>query len=256
MKQAIPLAVLMVAFLTATNIIAQQLPRARITSIFPAGGQQGTTMDATISGGDLEEAKQLIFSHPGIKAVPKKDDNGKVVVNQYAITIAKNVPVGIYDVQVGGGRFGVSNVRAFVVGDFPEAKATAGTSADKAMEINVGTTINGQAVARNYSFFKFTLKKGQRILVECQAPAIDSKMAPVLVAVAVEKAVSLEVAVKVDKEEAPLLQYTYIKMEQMDIFMTVSFLQETLALEALGEMVVPVVMAELVVMEVVSKTVI
>ena len=181
MKQAIPLAVLMVAFLTATNTIAQQLPRARITSIFPAGGQQGATMEATIAGGDLEEAKQLFFSHPGIKAVPKKDDNGKGVVNQYAITIAKNVPVGIYDVQVGGGRFGISNVRAFAVGDLPEAKATAGTSADKAMEIKVGTTINGQAVARNYSFFKFTLKKGQRILVECQAPAIDSKMAPVLV---------------------------------------------------------------------------
>ena len=157
MKQAIPLAVLMVAFLTATNTIAQQLPRARITSIFPAGGQQGTTMEAAIAGGDLEEAKQLFFSHPGIKAVPKKDDNGKVVANQYAITIAKNVPVGIYDVQVGGGRFGISNVRAFAVGDLPEAKTTAGTSADKAMEIKVGTTVNGQAVARNYSFFKFQI---------------------------------------------------------------------------------------------------
>ena len=141
MKQAILLAVLMVAFLTATNTIAQQLPRARITSIFPAGGQQGTTMEAAIAGGDLEEAKQLFFSHPGIKAVPKKDDNGKVVANKYAITIAKNVPVGIYDVQAGGGRFGISNVRAFAVGDLPEVKSTAGMSADKAMEIKVGTTI-------------------------------------------------------------------------------------------------------------------
>ena len=133
MKQAIPLAVLMVAFLTATNTIAQQLPRARITSIFPAGGQQGTTMEAAIAGGDLEEAKQLFFSHPGITAAPKKDDKGNMVANQYTVAIAKNVPVGIYDVQVGGGQFGISNVRAFAVGDLPEGKSTAGTTAEKAM---------------------------------------------------------------------------------------------------------------------------
>ena len=180
MKKALLLGTI-AALLAVLDTSAQQLPRARMNSIFPAGGQQGATMEAAIAGGDLEEAKQLFFSHPGIKAVPKKDDNGKVVANQYAITIAKNVPVGIYDVQAGGGRFGISNVRAFAVGDLPEAKSTAGTSTDKAMEIKVGTTVNGQAVARNYSFFKFPLKKGQRILVECQATAIDSKMAPVLV---------------------------------------------------------------------------
>ena len=138
-------------------------------------------MDVTITGGDLDGSNKLFFSNKGITVTQKKDDKGKVLANQYTVTIAKNVPVGIYDVQVGGGQFGISNVRAFAVGDLPEAKTTAGTSGDKAMEIKVGTTINGQAVARNYSFFKFTLKKGQRILVECQAPAIDSKMAPVLV---------------------------------------------------------------------------
>ena len=45
----------------------------------------------------------------------KKDGNGKAIANQYTITIAKNVPVGIYDAQVGGGQFGISNVRAFAV---------------------------------------------------------------------------------------------------------------------------------------------
>ena len=111
---------------------AQQLPRARMTAIFPAGGQQGTSVEITISGGDLDGAGRLFFSHEGLAAVPKKDDKGNVVANQYTVTIAKNVPVGIYDVQIGGGQFGISNVRAFAVGDLPEEKSTAGASADKA----------------------------------------------------------------------------------------------------------------------------
>ncbi|SVC24629.1 uncharacterized protein METZ01_LOCUS277483, partial [marine metagenome] len=180
MKKALLLGIL-AALVVAFDASAQQLPRARMTSIFPPGGQQGASVDVTIAGGDLDGSKQLFFSHKSITAAPKKDDKGKVIANQYTITIAKNVPVGIYDVQVGGGQFGISNVRAFAVGDLPEGKSTAGASQDKAMELKLGTTINGQASSRNYSYFKVTLKKGQRILVECQAADIDSKMAPVLI---------------------------------------------------------------------------
>ncbi len=181
MKKALPLLGMFAALMAAFDTSAQQLPRARITSIFPAGGQLGTSVDVTIAGGDLDGAKQLFFSHKGITPAQKKDDKGNVVAHQYTVAIAKNVPVGIYDVQVGGGQFGISNVRAFAVGDLPEEISTAGTSPDKAMEMKLGTTINGQASSRNYSYFKLTLKKGQRILVECQAADIDSKMAPVLV---------------------------------------------------------------------------
>ena len=181
MKKALTLLGMFAALMAAFDTSAQQLPRARITSIFPAGGQLGTSVDVTITGGDLDGSKQLFFSHKGITAAPKKDDKGNMVANQYTVAIAKNVPVGIYDVQVGGGQFGISNVRAFAVGDMPEEKSTGGASWDKAMEAKLGTTINGQASSRNYSYFKVTLKKGQRILVECQAADIDSKMAPVLV---------------------------------------------------------------------------
>ena len=180
MKKALLLGTL-VAFVATFDTSAQQLPKARMNSVYPGGGQQGTSVDVTITGGDLDDSNVLYFSHEGITAAPKKDDKGNVVANQYTVTIAKSVPVGIYDVQVGGGQFGLSNVRAFAVGDLPEAKSTAGASLDKAMEIKIGTTINGQAASRNYSYFKVSLKKGQRILVECQAADLDSKMAPVLV---------------------------------------------------------------------------
>src|SRR5262245_5115239 len=49
-----------------------QLPQARLNTIYPLGGQRGTTVDLSLGGGvDLDEASQLYFSHPGITAVPK-----------------------------------------------------------------------------------------------------------------------------------------------------------------------------------------
>ena len=181
MKKALPLLGMFAVLWAATTAFAQQLPRATFNSIYPAGGQQGTSVDVTVAGGDLDGANQLVFSHAGIKAIPKKDGNGKAIANQYTIIIAKNVPVGIYDAQVGGGQFGISNVRAFAVGDLPEVASTGGPSLDKAMEVKLGTTINGQAPVRNYAYFKVSLKRGQRVLVDCQAKDIDSVMAPVLV---------------------------------------------------------------------------
>ena len=96
---------------------AQLLPRARLTSVFPAGGQQGTTLDVTVAGGDLDGANALTFSHPSITAKPKLDGDGKPVANQYTVTIGKDVPVGFHDVRTSGGKFGVTNVRSFAVGD-------------------------------------------------------------------------------------------------------------------------------------------
>ena len=92
MKKALLLGII-AALVAAVDTSSQQLPRARITSIFPAGGQQGTSVDVTIAGGDLDGSKQLFFSHKGLAAAQKKDDKGNVVANQYTVAIAKNVPV-------------------------------------------------------------------------------------------------------------------------------------------------------------------
>ena len=66
-----------------------------------------------------------------------------------------------------------------------------------------------------------------------------TKMALEPGAAVVVKEVSQAVVVKVDREEALHLQSTCIKMAQTGIYMTVSFPQETMALEVLEVMVVP-----------------
>ena len=68
-----------------------QLPTARLFSVFPSGGKQGTTVEITITGGDLEEVNQLYFDHPGIKAeLVQEMKDGKPVLAGFL----EDVPVG------------------------------------------------------------------------------------------------------------------------------------------------------------------
>ena len=147
-------AFLSLIFGTLSHVAAQQLPRATLSSVFPAGGKQGGTLDVTVSGGDLDDSNKLTFSHPGITAKQKLDGSGVPVANQYNVTIAKNVPVGFHDVRVSGGRFGVTNVRSFAVGDLPEIVSNGGTGLENATEVKLGTIVNGQAPSRNYAYYK------------------------------------------------------------------------------------------------------
>ncbi len=159
-----------------------QLPASRLSTLSPPGGKAGTTVELTLSGVELEVATNLHIAHPGITAKPKLNAAGQPEANQFSVLIAPTVPAGLYEARIAG-RFGISNSRAFVVGDLAEVneKAPNNTLAT-AMEIAIGTVVNGTAAANAVDYFKFTAKKGQRILVECQARTIDSRMDAVVVA--------------------------------------------------------------------------
>src|SRR5450631_3712582 len=104
-----------VAFLLAFSTAAHaQLQIPRLNSIFPCGGKQGTTVDTVIAGGELTDATGLYFSHPGITAKPAGP-------GKFKVAIAKDVPLGPYDVRVIT-PLGLSNFRAFVVGDVAEVQ--------------------------------------------------------------------------------------------------------------------------------------
>jgi len=161
-----------IAALLVVRGFAVELPVIRLDSIFPPGGKAGTEVDAAITGADLEDAKALHFSHPGITAMPKD--------KRFLVKIAPDVPPGIYDARVSG-LLGISAPRAFVVGDLPLAvKPATNTAAAAAMDVLLDTTVAGTAKAGIADWFKFTAKAGQRVLIDCDAPEVDSRMAPVL----------------------------------------------------------------------------
>jgi hypothetical protein len=157
-----------------------ELPLARLTAIFPPGGQAGTTIEVTLTGQDLDDVNRLYFAIPGISAKPKISA-GKVEPGNFLVTIDAGVPPGLYDLRAVG-RFGISNPRTLLVSDRPELVAKPGnTSAMTAVELPVGIAIDAVAEANAEQFFRLALMRDQRVCVEASTTRLDSKMEAVLV---------------------------------------------------------------------------
>lgn len=158
-----------------------QLPATRLFAVFPTGGQSGTTVDVTLtSGQELEEIQRLIFSHPGIVATPKMQDvagKQQPVLNHFVVTISGDVPAGSYEVRTVG-FFGISNPRTFIVGNRKEVSETEpNNTTATAFAVELNQTINGRINgATDVDWFKFTGKSGQRIIADCLARRLDSKL--------------------------------------------------------------------------------
>ncbi len=174
-----------------------QLPTPRLNAITPCGGNPGSTLEVTFAGTDLESPEALIFSHPGIKATPiippspppPKTDPKKPAppppppppIMQFKVTVAKDVPVGFYDVRFAN-TWGVSNPRVFVVGDLKEvAEKEPNNEVEQAQRVEIGSTINGVIVSpTDVDYTVFAGKKGQRVLISCLCASIDSRLQPKL----------------------------------------------------------------------------
>ncbi|MBX9578898.1 MAG: hypothetical protein K2X87_01195 [Gemmataceae bacterium] len=186
----------------ALAAVAQQppppgLPSPRVNHAFPAGAKAGTTADVTVAGFDLDEPTGLLFSHPGITGEylppkeappdPKKKDapppkkRAPTDPQQFKVTVKPDVPPGTYDLRLVG-KWGVSNPRAFVVGDRPEVnEKEPNNDVPEAQRVEPGTTVNGViANSTDVDYAVFPAKKGQRVVLACLASSVDSPARPVV----------------------------------------------------------------------------
>jgi hypothetical protein len=185
------------------------LPTPRIQHVFPPGAKAGPApvvkhlgleikLDAelTVTGTDLEEPENLLFSHPGIQArfidpgspppgpkAKEKKDGPKAGSgpHRYRVSVDANVPPGTYDVRFVG-KWGVSNPRAFVVSHRNEAnEKEPNNDVPEAQRIAIGTTINGVISSpTDVDYSLFSGKKGQRVLISCVSYAIDGRASPLI----------------------------------------------------------------------------
>jgi hypothetical protein len=148
-----------------------ELPTARLTALQPFAGQRGTTVDVKVVGQDLDDLAALRFSDPRITAKLKSPDT-------FAVTIPADVQPELCDVRAVG-RYGASNPRAFCVEALPVASAKPGnTSPGGAAPIAVGRVLCATAEANAVQYFKLSLKKGQRVIVEVDGRSVDSRIDP------------------------------------------------------------------------------
>ncbi len=169
-------------------------PSPRFISIVPPGGKAGTVVEAAVAGVDFDEPEKLLFSAPGFKADlvsetpapdPKAPRPGRRQRGQpnapevavFKITIPPDAPLGITDVRFVG-KWGVSNPRAFMVGDLPEVQEKEpNNDVPQAQRVDLNTTVNGTiANATDVDFYVFAGKKGQRVLISCLTSTIDSRL--------------------------------------------------------------------------------
>jgi hypothetical protein len=170
----------MVAAVTTTQAFAQ-LPSPHLRSIHPGGAQVGTTLEVSIAGSELDEVSGLLFSHPGLTArqvsVPAREFQPKHPDPlRFRLTVANDVPPGHYEAHVQT-RLGLSSPRPFVVGTLVElAEPGSNKKAADALALPVGVVLNGRADGDAIDYFRFEAKQGQRLLIQCWAERIDSRM--------------------------------------------------------------------------------
>lgn len=185
MRRLVPATALFLFALAAAA--AAQVPQPKLSATHPTGAKAGTTVELKVTAGvDVDFAERLVFSHPGIKGervmlpADRFYPEPRPVENLFKVTVGADVPPGVYDLRVGG-HFGMSNSRRFVVGDLPEAlEKEPNNELAQAVELPLDSVVNGTCDVQAYDFYKVPAKKGQRIVVDCQAVRIDSKSLVVL----------------------------------------------------------------------------
>lgn len=192
-RRFIALAALFAGLVWLAPVQAQTYPRTKLETLSPPGAKVGTTVEVVISGNDLDDVKELQFSDSRIKAEwiappkPKIDPKTKKPKKmppaplKFKVTVPGNVPVGIYDARVVG-KWGISNPRAFAVGDLKEiAEKEANNDVPQAQKVELNTTINGVIGGNtDVDYYQFHAKKGQRVVVYCAASEIDSRLTPLI----------------------------------------------------------------------------
>lgn len=151
-----------------------ELPNPVLHTVFPAGGQAGTSVTVVVSGSALDGLRDLRSSIP--RLIVKKTDT-----NRFTLTIPATTPPGVYDVRAVG-LHGISSPRSFFVSNRAEHREkepneATGTAQPLALDVAVNGRVDRPG---DVDFYRFDARGGQRVVLECWARRIDSQLRAVL----------------------------------------------------------------------------
>ncbi len=165
--------------LLTTSLYAQKLS---LGYLFPAGGQVGEIVEIEAGGLNINKATKVVFSHPDIrgelfpiKETPTEKRKRRRLNDQSSpqladrikirITIAPNVPCGMYDLRLQGAN-GVSNMLPFEVASYPNFLENSKSTLRKPNKVGaLPAVLCGQATPGGVDYFKFSGKQGETIVV-------------------------------------------------------------------------------------------
>lgn len=159
------------SLLAATACGATPVPV--LTSVFPTGGQAGSIVGVTVAGSNLNGATTLRCNLPNVRVEP-------TAANKFQIAIPADALPGHYELQVVTAN-GLSSTRTFVVGTSPEVlEVEPNHSLTAPQVVPLDVVVNGQIDRGDVDQFAFTAQRGQRVVIDCQAERIDSRLRCVL----------------------------------------------------------------------------
>ena len=145
-----------------------------LSTVFPMGAQVGQTVEVTVGGSNLQGIRTLHCNVSGIRC--ERFDQ-----NRFRLSVPADAPIGMCDLWAVGDN-GVSSPRTFVISnrlEQSEVEPKETTAAPMSVPLNV--VINGRIdKAGDVDHFRFDSKQGQRVVIECSAERIDSRLRAVI----------------------------------------------------------------------------
>ena len=143
-------------------------------TIAPPGAAAGSSVDVTISGTASSGLRSIRSSIPKLGCEWLGE-------NRCKITIPASTLPGLYDVWAVCDK-GVTSARRFSVSNRGELLEAAGNeSPSTAMPVSLDCVVSGRMnEAGDLDYYKFEARQGQRVLIECWAERIDSRLRAVL----------------------------------------------------------------------------
>jgi hypothetical protein len=149
-------------------------PQARLSVVDPPGGTLGSSVDVQVSGSGLEGLTALQCDEPRIRS-------SKCGETRFKIEIPADVPPGLYDLRALGAN-GLSSPRGFFVSPRATLRETEPNGTDRAAQsVKLDVSLCGRIdPPGDVDAFRFHARSGQRVVIECWAERLDSKLRAVL----------------------------------------------------------------------------
>jgi len=150
-----------------------------VTRIAPRGAERGKAVEVVVAGTNLTPSSQLLLPFKATTALlPDAKPNPAQV--RFQVTVDPSVPLGVYPARLTTDE-GVSSLFFFCVDSLPNIQEVEDNSSfDKAQKIEVPAIVNGECAGGDVDFFRFTAKKGQRLVIETESARLGSGIMPQL----------------------------------------------------------------------------
>src|ERR1700722_15023334 len=188
---------LALCFLAAGSLTAEAASPS-LGIILPRGVQRGTESVLTFNGGQLADAKEILFFSPGFEVTKLEPSAGAV---KATIKVAKDCRLGEHVAHVRTAT-GLSEYRTFYVGPFRDVAEKEPNSDFKSPQpIPMNVTVNGVIQTEDVDYFVVDAKKGQRISAEIEGMRLGVTMFDPYIAILDSKRFELITA-----DDSPLLK--------------------------------------------------